>query len=47
MEVLMENKDVHMNQDEWWSNFTDDPCDDISGDYLHLWTKKQKDIQSE
>jgi hypothetical protein len=28
-----------MEEDEWWDHFVDDPCDDISGEHLHLWFK--------
>jgi len=24
-------------EEQWWENFFDDPCDDISGVNLHLW----------
>lgn len=30
-------KETHMEEDDWWDNFFDDPCDDISGEQLHLW----------
>jgi hypothetical protein len=33
----MEDKDEE--PDQWWNIFFDDPCDDISGDNLHLWIK--------
>lgn len=26
-----------VDEDQWWETFFDDPCDDISGIYLHLW----------
>lgn len=31
------NKRKHMEEDEWYYHFVDDPCDDISGPNLHLW----------
>ena len=26
-----------MDLDEWFIHFVDDPCDDISGELMHLW----------
>ena len=30
-------EDEEIDEDQWWETFFDDPCDDISGLYLHLW----------
>jgi hypothetical protein len=30
-------EDEKIDEDHWWETFSDDPCDDISGQYLHLW----------
>lgn len=32
-------KGKRMEQDKWFIYFVDDPCDDISGENLHLWIK--------
>ena len=36
-----------MEEDEWFIHFVDDPCDDISGRYLQLWTKLTIDVVEE
>jgi|SaaInl74LU_5_DNA_1037368.scaffolds.fasta_scaffold01283_3 hypothetical protein len=30
------------DQEQWWNTFFDDPCDDVSGENLHLWIGKTK-----